>query len=212
MDEEYFPQHKIELKSQWYAMVILSAVTILIFVPLYFIDPSFREEMTLSMFILIAFCFIILPSTLGLIRRRVFRVFKIDDPNQTLIIEYYWTKLRVYRAVIPLNDIKRFEVILKMVHKAIRGSAIFNYLALAYKSGKNKTLSLARDKDFVIEYARKLNDFLGQNTTMDKNVLQEQLKPYISKEEQNLFLYLCISMVLLIVSISISLCLIVKYP
>ncbi len=172
--EENFPIIKIQLKTHWYLILLLSlAPMIMLVFPPFFL----RYELWYFIFMgtLGTITFII-----GLLIKNVELIFKIDAAYNILIYEKFWSKLRINRRSFKLQDIKRFNVFTRNIPytggiKFIAGE--YNFLALEFISQKPKYLSYPRDSPFTVDYAQKLNSFLETYTSLNKIDLNSQIIP-----------------------------------
>ncbi len=198
-NKENFPIYELELRPQWWAMLIISGGFLAFFLPVFlFSNTSFKENLDLGMFsVLLAL--IILPTIFGFMRKRVRRVFKIDAPHQILIIETYWHAVRVYKSVVPFQEIRKFGIKKQVGKKKGRTTSI-KYLALKYHSGKTKVLSLGADEDFVEDYALQLNNFLEQYTSLKPNAFIEVYDVEKGKKILKRYLILFIILVVLFIA------------
>ncbi len=172
--EEDLPRIIIHLKTYWYLILLLSLPSLIMWVfPPFFL----RHELWYYIFwgALVTITFII-----GLLCKNVELIFKIDNTDNILIYERFWSKLRIYRRSFQLQDIKRFNVFTRNIPHTqgidfIAGE--YNFLALEFISQKPKYLSNLRDSQFTVDYAQRLNNFLESFSSLKKIDLNSRIIP-----------------------------------
>jgi len=117
---------------------------------------------------------------IGLLCKNIELIFKIDNANNILIYEKFWSKLRINRRSFKFQDIKRFNVFTRNI--PYTGginflTGVYNFLTLEFISQKPKYLSYIRDSPFVVDYAQQLNNFLKSFTSLNKIELNSPIKP-----------------------------------
>ena len=163
--EEDIPIIKIHLKTYWYLILLLS-LTLMIMWLLYtfFLRHEFWFDIFMGSLVTITFI-------IGLLRKNVELIFKIDNADNILIYERFWSKLRINRGSFKLQDIKRFNVFTRNIPYT-RGINViageYNFLTLEFISQKPKYLSYPRDSPFTVDYAQQLNKFLESFTSLNK--------------------------------------------
>ena len=183
--EEDLPIIKIHLKTYWYVILLLSLLPMIMLV----FPPFLRHEFWYYIFLgsMGTITFII-----GLLCKNIELIFKIDNADNILIYERFWSKLRIYRRSFKLQDIKRFNVFTRNIPHT-QGidffSGEYNFLALEFISQKPKYLSYLRDSPFTVDYAQQLNNFLESFTSLNKIDLNSRIipskHPSAKKTEEN---------------------------
>ncbi|GAI60112.1 unnamed protein product [marine sediment metagenome] len=202
--EEDLPIIKIHLKTYWYVILLLSLLPMIMLVfPLFFLRHEFWYYIIVGSLVTITFI-------LGLLCKNIELIFKIDNADNILIYERFWSKLRIYRRSFKLQDIKRFNVFTRNIPRTqvidfFAGD--YNFLALEFISQKPKYLSYLRDSPFTVDYAQQLNNFLESFTSLNKIDLNSRIipskHPSAKKTEEN---YLKVVIILLFI---LSFCLLV---
>lgn len=202
--EEDLPIIKIHLKTYWYVILLLSLLPMITLVfPPFFLRHEFWYYIIVGSLVTITFI-------LGLLCKNVELIFKIDNTDNILIYERFWSKLRIYRRSFKLQDIKRFNVFIRNIPRTqvidfIAGD--YNFLALEFISQKPKYLSTIRDSPFTVDYAQRLNNFLESFTSLNKFDLNSRIipskHPSAKRTEEN---YLKVIIILLFI---LSFCLLV---
>ena len=204
--EEDFPIIKIHLKTYWYVILLLSLLPMIILV---FPPFSLRHEFW---YYVIMGSLVTITFILGLLCKNVELIFKVDNANNILIYEKFWSKLRIYQRSFKLQDIKRFNVFIRNIPHTqvidfIAGN--YNFLALEFISQKPKYLSTLRDSPFTVDYAQRLNNFLESFTSLNKIYLNSRIipskHPSAKKTEEN---YRKVAIILLYI---LSFCLLVLF-
>jgi len=159
--KEDLPIIKIHLKTHWYVILLLSLVPMILLV----FPPLLELWFYIFMGSLGAITFIV-----GMLIKNVELIFKIDNADNILIYERFWSKLRINRRSFKLNDIKKFNVFTRNIPYTggidfIAGE--YNFLALEFISQKPKYLSYTRDSPFTVDYAQQLNNFLESFTSLN---------------------------------------------
>ena len=202
--EEDLPIIKIHLKTYWYVILLLSLLPMIMLVfPPFFLRHEFWYYIIVGSLVTITFI-------LGLLCKNVELIFKIDNTDNILIYERFWSKLRIYRRSFKLQDIKRFNVFIRNIpHTQVIDfiAGDYNFLALEFISQKPKYLSTLRDSPFTVDYAQRLNNFLESFTSLNKIDLNSRIipskHPSAKKTEEN---YLKVVIILLFI---LSFCLLV---
>jgi hypothetical protein len=202
--EEDLPIIKIHLKTYWYVVLLLSLLPMITLVfPPFFLRHEFWYYIIVGSLVTITFI-------LGLLCKNVELIFKIDNTDNILIYERFWSKLRIYRRSYKLQDIKRFNVFIRNIPRTqvidfFAGE--YNFLALEFISQKPKYLSTLRDSPFTVDYAQRLNNFLESFTSLNKIDLNSRIipskHPSAKRTEEN---YLKVVIILLFI---LSFCLLV---
>ena len=198
--EEDIPIIKIHLKTYWYLILLFSLTSMIIWVfPRYFLRHEFWFDIFMGSLVTITFI-------IGLLCKSVELIFKIDNADNILIYERFWSKLRINRRSFKLQDIKRFNVFTRIIPytggiKFIAGE--YNFLALEFISQKPKYLSYTRDSPYTVDYAQQLNDFLESFTSLNKIIPSKH--PSAKKIEEN---YRKVAIILLFI---LSFCLLVLF-
>ncbi len=205
--EDNLPLIKIHLKTYWYIALLFSLLPMILLV-----FPPFFLRLEFWYYIIVG-SLVTLPFIVGLLSKNVELIFKIDNANNILIYERFWSKLRISRRSYKLQDIKRFNVFIRNIPHA--GGAIdfisgdYNFLALEFISQKPKYLSTPRDSPFTVDYAQRLNNFLESFTSLNKIDLNNRIipskHPSAKKSEEN---YLKAVILLLFI---VSFCLLVLF-
>jgi len=202
--EEDLPIIKIHLKTYWYVVLLLSLLPMITLVfPPFFLRHEFWYYIFVGSLVTITFI-------LGLLCKNVELIFKIDNTDNILIYERFWSKLRIYRRSFKLQDIKRFNVFIRNIpHTQVIDfiAGDYNFLALEFISQKPKYLSTLRDSPFTVDYAQRLNNFLESFTSLNKIDLNSRIipskHPSAKKTEEN---YLKVVIIILFI---LSFCLLV---
>ena len=205
--EEDLPIIKIHLKTYWYLILLLSLPSMIMWVfPPFFLRHEFWYYLFWGSLVTITFI-------IGLLCKNVELIFKIDNADNILIYERFWSKLRIYRRSFKLHDIKRFNVFTRYIPHTpqvidfIAGE--YNFLALEFISQKPKYLSYPRDSPFTVDYAQQLNNFLESFTSLNKIDLNSRIipskLPSAKKTEEN---YRKVATILLFI---LSFCLLVLF-
>lgn len=202
--EEDLPIIKIHLKTYWYVILLLSLLPMIMLVfPPFFLRHEFWYYIIVGSLVTITFI-------LGLLCKNVELIFKIDNTDNILIYERFWSKLRIYRRSFKLQDIKRFNVFIRNIpHTQVIDfiAGDYNFLALEFISQKPKYLSTLRDSPFTVDYAQRLNNFLESFTSLNKIDLNSRIipskHPSAKRTEEN---YLKVVIILLFI---LSFCLLV---
>ena len=202
--EEDLPIIKIHLKTYWYVILLLSLLPMIMLVfPPFFLRHEFWYYIIVGSLVTITFI-------LGLLCKNVELIFKIDNADNILIYERFWSKLRIYRRSFKLQDIKRFNVFIRNIpHTQVIDfiAGDYNFLALEFISQKPKYLSTPRDSPFTVDYAQQLNNFLESFTSLNKFDLNSRIipskHPSAKKTEEN---YLKVVIIILFI---LSFCLLV---
>ncbi len=204
--EEDLPIIKIHLKTYWYVILLLSLLPMIMLVfPPFFLRHEFWYYIIVGSLVTITFI-------LGLLCKNIELIFKIDNADNILIYERFWSKLRIYRRSFKLQDIKRFNVFIRNIPRTqvidfIAGD--YNFLALEFISQKPKYLSTIRDSPFTVDYAQQLNNFLESFTSLNKFDLNSRIipskHPSAKKTEEN---YLKVVIIFLFI---LSFCLLVLF-
>ena len=172
--EEDIPIIKIHLKTYWYVILLLSLLPMIMLVfPPFFLRHEFWYYIIVGSLVTITFI-------LGLLCKNVELIFKIDNTDNILIYERFWSKLRIYRRSFKLQDIKRFNVFIRNIpHTQVIDfiAGDYNFLALEFISQKPKYLSTLRDSPFTVDYAQRLNNFLESFTSLNKIDLNSRIIP-----------------------------------
>lgn len=184
--EEDLPIIKIHLKTYWYVILLLSLLPMIMLVfPPFFLRHEFWYYIIVGSLVTITFI-------LGLLCKNVELIFKIDNTDNILIYERFWSKLRIYRRSFKLQDIKRFNVFIRNIpHTQVIDfiAGDYNFLALEFISQKPKYLSTLRDSPFTVDYAQRLNNFLESFTSLNKIDLNSRIipskHPSAKKTEEN---------------------------
>lgn len=204
--EENLPIIKIHLKTYWYVILLLSLLPMIMLVfPPFFLRHEFWYYIIVGSLVTITFI-------LGLLCKNIELIFKIDNADNILIYERFWSKLRIYRRSFKLQDIKRFNVFTRNIPRT-QGIDFFageyNFLALEFISQKPKYLSYLRDSPFTVDYAQQLNNFLESFTSLNKIDLNSRIipskHPSAKKTEEN---YRKVVIILLFI---LSFCLLVLF-
>lgn len=170
--EEDLPIIKIHLKTYWYVILLLSLLPMIMLVfPPFFLRHEFWYYIFLGSLVTITFI-------IGLLCKNVELIFKIDNADNILIYERFWSKLRIYRRSFKLQDIKRFNVFtLNITNSGGFIAGEYNFLALEFISQKPKYLSYLRDSPFTVDYAQQLNSFLKSFTSLNRIYLNRRIIP-----------------------------------
>jgi len=204
--EKDLPIIKIHLKTYWYVILLLSLLPMIMLVfPPFFLRHEFWYYIIVGSLVTITFI-------LGLLCKNIELIFKIDNADNILIYERFWSKLRIYRRSFKLQDIKRFNVFIRNIpHTQVIDfiAGDYNFLALEFISQKPKYLSTLRDSPFTVDYAQQLNNFLESFTSLNKFDLNSRIipskHPSAKKTEEN---YLKVVIILLFI---LSFCLLVLF-
>ncbi|TES94762.1 MAG: hypothetical protein E3J90_11355 [Promethearchaeota archaeon] len=204
--KEDLPIIKIHLKTYWYVILLLSLLPMIMLVfPPFFLRHEFWYYIIVGSLVTITFI-------LGLLCKNIELIFKIDNADNILIYERFWSKLRIYRRSFKLQDIKRFNVFIRNIpHTQVIDfiAGDYNFLALEFISQKPKYLSTLRDSPFTVDYAQQLNNFLESFTSLNKFDLNSRIipskHPSAKKTEEN---YLKVVIILLFI---LSFCLLVLF-
>ncbi len=204
--EEDLPIIKIHLKTYWYVILLLSLLPMIMLVfPPFFLRHEFWYYIFLGSLVTITFI-------IGLLCKNVELIFKIDNTDNILIYERFWSKLCIYRRSFKLQDIKRFNVFIRNIpHTQVIDfiAGDYNFLALEFISQKPKYLSYLRDSPFTVDYAQQLNNFLESFTSLNKIDLNSRIipskHPSAKKTEEN---YLKVVIIFLFI---LSFCLLVLF-
>ena len=204
--EEDLPIIKIHLKTYWYLILLMSITSMIMWVFLpFFLQHEFWFDIFMGSLVTITFI-------IGLLCKNVELIFKIDNADNILIYERFWSKLRINRRSFKLQDIKRFNVFTRNIPytggiKFIAGE--YNFLTLEFISQKPKYLSYPRDSPFTVDYAQQLNNFLESFTSLNKIDLNSRIipskHPSAKKTEEN---YRKVAITLLFI---LSFCLLVLF-
>ncbi|KKL09483.1 hypothetical protein LCGC14_2565400, partial [marine sediment metagenome] len=205
--EDDIPIIKIHLKTYWYLILLLSLVpmSMLVFPPFFFRDHELWFDIFMGSLVTIAII-------IGLLCKNVELIFKIDNADNILIYERFWSKLRINRRSFKLQDIKRFNVFTRNIPytggiKFLTGE--YNFLALEFISQKPKYLSSLRDSPFTVDYAQRLNNFLESFTSLKKIDLNSRIIP--SKHPSAKMIEENYRKVIIILLFILSFCLIVLF-
>lgn len=178
MTEEYFPKYEIKLNKEWLTITGMFFFSFISILAIFLFSPPAAGRSTVI--IIIFMCGSGILVIYGILIKNVVRVFKIDESKQMLILETFWSNIRVYKKCFPLKDIKRFEV----MKRHMKGTL---FLCLNFKSEKVKNLTTMLDKKNILAFAKDLNGFLDQYTSMDKAVLLEEYEPDFPKSEKKVW-------------------------
>ncbi len=131
---------------------------------------------------------VILPVIFGFLRKEITLIFKVDESNNSLIIESHWGNYLTFSKSYPLNELKGFEV-----HNVYANKKGSNYettqnqlLALCFNSKRPKYLTNFLDNDNSTEFARNLNKYLADNTQIRIDSQSELATPYTPKSQKTL--------------------------
>ncbi|MBA7555415.1 hypothetical protein ES705_48077 [subsurface metagenome] len=162
------------MPTYWYVIILLSLLPMIMLVfPPFFLRHEFWYYIFLGSLVTITFI-------IGLLCKNVELIFKIDNADNILIYERFWSKLRIYRRSFKLQDIKRFNVFIRNIpHTQVIDfiAGDYNFLALEFISQKPKYLSTLRDSPFTVDYAQQLNNFLESFTSLNKIDLNSRIIP-----------------------------------
>ncbi len=180
------PIIKIHLKTHWYLVLLLSLIPMILLVfPPFFLRYELWYYIFMGTLGTISF-------VIGLLCKNIELIFKIDNANNILIYERFWTNLRINQRSFKLHDIKRFNVFTRNIPYTgginfLTGE--YNFLALEFISQKPKYLSYLRDSPFTVDYAQRLNHFLESFTSLNKIDLNNPIIPskYSSAKKMRIF-------------------------
>ena len=149
-----------------------------------------------------------IPLIIGSIKKNSFIIFKVDIARNQLEYELYYSNIRVSRKIYSLQEINRFEVVLRMKTKYKRLYQS-NTLALTFQLEKApKYLTKPAQEQEVIDLAIQLNRFLESNTNLDGVNLNREIIPYLPKKEQmiqnGLMIVTCVAMLFALIAIIIA--------
>ena len=203
-EEDGLPKIEFLLNTAWKKGVIMAiayspiwvVMLILLKVNLDRNNPNIMPIYGINVFLGIFCC---VPLIVGLLRRNVLLVFSVDKSQDQLIYESYWSNIRVAKKVFRLEEIYRFEVLLRIKHK-YRQIFECKTLALTFKTRSPQYFTKPKQEPEVMAYVRQLNELLASNTELDSELLNKILKPYLPPKEKRM---LKIIMALILISIII---------
>ena len=189
----HLPNYQIINKTYWFRWLIIFLVTALgAIIAFQFIVIEVSRILVILIYILDGFL-LFFTLIFGFFYKKTFRTFIIEENNPLtqgsnnnhLIYRFHMRKIKISSKSFQLNEIKRFEVI-----QHNRGNSLQWYCALVFNTGKYLTITTTLDAPLTFHYAKKLNEFLASNTSLDKRVLEGGLIPYIPIKEQKRIKYI----------------------
>ncbi len=125
---------------------------------------------------------VLIPLSIGILRKEVTLIFKIDEPNRSLIYESHWGNYHIFSKSYPFIEIKHFEVHNIWANPRSRVTQ-YQFLALCFQSRRPKYLTNYLDSENSTEFAQKLNKFLADNTQINIDSQALSTTPYTPKSQ-----------------------------
>lgn len=195
----------IPILTQWWAGPIVTGIMAIIILALYFINPTFKEMEGFDLFIIIFVILEVIGCGIPLLRKNVILRVSVIDQSSQLMLEVFWSNLRVSKRIYPIEKLQKFEIVKKMMNKkgSIYGSQTVDVVALVFQSGRSRSITAYRDRENAIEIATKLNNLVIENGGPSR--FSEAAMPYMPKRALIAYTVLfCFIGVLVIAAIVVS--------
>ena len=134
----------------------------------------------------------------GWLQRTALIVFKVDAQKNLLIYERYWSNVRVKKKEFRLEDVDRFDVFKRLRSRGKYGTIEWECLGLNFRTKNPEYLTGPKEEPNTIKYAKRLNEFLASNTSINKGRLQEEITPEYTKRAKKLLkiYYICLGAII----------------
>lgn len=173
------PKIDIPILTQWWAGPIVTGIMAILLATLYFVNPSFKEMEGIEFFIIVFVVLEVLGCGIPLLRKNVVLRVSVVEHSSQLMLEVFWSHLRVSKRRYPFENLQKFEVVNKMMNKkgTRYGSEMVDVVALVFQSGKSRTITAYRDRKNTVEIATELNAFVVEQGGPSR--FSEVVTPYM---------------------------------
>lgn len=204
------PTVEIPIVTQWFVGPIVTGVMLILIILVYFFNPSFRTFEGFVPFIIIFAIFEVVTLGISLLRKNITIRISVNSPSQSLVLEEFWSQLRMSKKIYPYETIKRFEVIYRIMSKGQYSTQQIEVAALMFQSGKMKYITKFRDRENAQTIATQLNKLLQDQGGFPSERFAEPLVPYFPARTQKTlkglacFILVFISVVIIIVILMLA--------